>query len=147
MFEKYMSLAINEAKKADIDVPIGAVIVKDNRVISSGFNQVIIKNKSTLHAEIIAINEACEALHSHNLSGCDIYVTLEPCVMCMGAIINSKISRLIYGAYDFNKGSYNSINKINVPDKLEIYGGILEEECSIIIKDFFKDLRNKKANN
>ena len=143
---EYILLALEEAKKSNDDIPVGAVIVKNNKVISKAHNEVIKRNDSTAHAEIIAIKEACKKLNTYNLSGCTIYSTLEPCPMCTGAIINAKIDKVVYGAMDTSYGAcgskYNLLNN-NKAKKIEVYSGIEEDKCKTIIKDFFKTIRKK----
>ena len=144
----YMKLALEEAKKAyDIDeVPVGAIIVYKDEVIASGYNQREIKNNSLAHAEILAINQACNYLDSWRLIDCEMYVTLEPCPMCAGAIINSRISKLIYATQDLKSGSVNSIlNMFDLPfnHKPEVIADVLADESSGLLKNFFKQLRTK----
>ena len=144
--EKFMLEALKEAKKAELEneVPVGAVIVFENKVIAVGKNQREISKNALSHAEIEAINNACKFLQSWRLLGCTLYVTLEPCPMCAGAIINSRISRLVYGAKDKKAGSCGSvINLFDLPfnHKPEITSGVLEKECSDILTEFFKKLR------
>lgn len=146
MNKKFMFDAISEAKIAaeNHEVPVGAVIVKDGEIIARGRNMREEKQNALSHAEIEAINNACKFLKSWRLDGCEMYVTLEPCPMCTGAIINSRIKTLVFGAYDSKAGSVDSV--INLCDypynhKVEIYGGICEDECLKILKDFFEDLR------
>ena len=146
----YMKYALKEAKKAyEIgEIPVGCVIVYNDKIIARAYNKRENNNISTAHAEILAINKACKKLNSWRLEDCDIYITLEPCVMCAGAIIQSRIKNCYYGAYDYRFGAHKSI--INLFDvkfnhNVNIYGGILEDECSKIIKDFFKELRNLKS--
>lgn len=142
--------AIKRAKKAALlgEVPIGAVIVKDNKIISSGYNLREKKSNALLHAEIIAINRACKKLGVWRLQDCTLYVTLEPCPMCAGAVINSRIKRIVFGGYDRKAGVYGSV--LNMTDyafnhKYEVTGGVLEEECTKLLSDFFAQLRiNKK---
>ena len=142
----FMSLALEEAKKCieTNDVPVGAVIVKDGKIIATGRN---LKERDTLgilHAEIVAIVNANKALNSTNLSGCQLYVTLEPCPMCAGAIISSKIDKVVFGAFDLKNGATGSVtNLFALPftHKPECYGGIMEDECSDILTDFFKSIR------
>lgn len=138
--------ALKEAEKAfnNGEVPVGAVIVKDGEIIARGRNMREEKQNALSHAEIEAINNACSVLGSWRLDGCEMYVTLEPCPMCTGAIINSRIKTLIFGAYDSKAGSIDSV--INLCDypynhKAEIYGGIMEDECLNILQKFFKNLR------
>ncbi|WP_066496338.1 tRNA adenosine(34) deaminase TadA [Abyssisolibacter fermentans] len=153
MDEYYMKLAIEEAYKAyEIkEVPIGAVIVKNNEVISEGYNLRETSKDATTHAEMIAIREACEKLGGWRLSGCCMYVTIEPCPMCAGAIVNSRIDRLVIGALDPKAGACGSVMNIVENPKLnhrvEVVKGILENECSKIMKDFFSELRSKKGKN
>lgn len=146
----YMKYALKEAKKAyEIgEIPVGCVIVYNDKIIARAYNKRENNNLSTAHAEILAINKACKKLNSWRLEDCDIYITLEPCAMCAGAIIQSRIKNCYYGAYDYRFGVHKSI--INLFDvkfnhNVNIYGGILEDECSKVIKDFFKELRNLKS--
>ena len=146
MNKEFMQEAIKEAKIAALnnEVPVGAVIVKDGKIIAKGRNMREEKQNALSHAEIEAINNACKILNSWRLDDCEMYVTLEPCPMCTGAIINSRIKTLVFGAYDSKAGSVDSV--INLCDypynhKVEIYGGICEDECLKILKDFFGDLR------
>lgn len=142
---KFMELAYQEALKClDKDeVPVGAVIVKNNQVISCGHNLRETTNLATAHAEIIAINEACKKLNSWYLDECVLYVTLEPCVMCSGAIINSRIKRVVFGAFENRWLALSTIYDSNLPvnHKPEIISGILQDKCSKIIKDYFKNKR------
>lgn len=144
--KKYMYEAINEAKVAlsEGEIPVGAIVVKDGKIIGRGRNTRQKDGTVTGHAEIVAITEANKYLSDWRLDGCSIYVTLEPCPMCAGAIINSRISRVYFGAYDSKWGSFESVvNLAALPyeSKPEIYGGICEKECSALIKDFFRELR------
>lgn len=141
-----MKEAIIEAKQAfdNGEVPVGAVIVKNGEIIARGRNMREEKQNALSHAEIEAINNACKKLGSWRLDDCEMYVTLEPCPMCTGAIINSRIKTLVFGAYDLKAGSVDSV--INLCDypynhKVEIYGGIMEDECTEILQNFFKNLR------
>ena len=148
--EYYMREALKQAQKAlAIDeVPVGCVIVLDNQIIARGYNKREKDNLSTAHAEIITINKACKRLNSWRLEDCTLYVTLEPCVMCAGAIIQSRIKRVVYGALDYRFGAHKSITNlfdVKLNHKVEVEGGILEEECSKIITDFFSNLRFKKS--
>ena len=142
----FMSLALLEAKKCaeTKDVPVGAVIVKDGKVIATGRNLKEKDNLGILHAEIVAITNANKALNSTNLSGCELYVTLVPCPMCAGAIINSKIDKVVFGAFDLKNGACGSVtNLFALPftHKPECFGGIMEEKCSNILTQFFKSIR------
>ena len=148
--EYFMSLALKEAKKAlEIDeVPIGCVIVKNDKVIARGFNHRENRNLATSHAEIEAINKANKKLNSWRLEDCDIYVTLEPCPMCAGTIIQARIANVYYGAKDVKAGAFGSVFDITQVEGFNHYphveGGILEEQCSNILTDFFKKLREKE---
>lgn len=142
----YMRLALLEAEKCieTNDVPVGAVIVKNGKVIATGRNLKERDNLGILHAEIVAITNANKALNSTNLSGCELYVTLEPCPMCAGAIINSKIDKVVFGAFDLKNGACGSVtNLFALPftHKPECFGGIMEDECSNILTEFFKSIR------
>ena len=142
----FMSIALKEAQKCieSADVPVGAVIVKNGEVIATGRNKKEKEGLTHLHAEIVAINEANKKLCSTNLSGCELYVTLEPCPMCAGAIINAKISKVVFGAFDLKNGACSSItNLFSMPftHKPECFGGIMEDSCSEILTEFFKKLR------
>lgn len=146
MDKKFMKEAIILAKEAGAmgEVPVGAVIVKNGEIIARGKNEREAKQNALSHAEIKAINNACETLGSWRLEDCEMYVTLEPCPMCAGAIINSRIKTLIFGAFDSKMGSIDSvINLCDLPynHKVEVYGGIMEDECLDLIKGFFKGLR------
>lgn len=146
--EKFMKKALLLAKNArkNDEVPIGAVIVKDEKIIATAYNKREKSNDATAHAEVLAIRKACKKMGDFRLIGCDIYVTLEPCVMCMGAILNSRIENLYFGAYISN-GSISAkeiTEKSVLNHKTQIYGGFLEEECSKIVSDYFKDKRKLK---
>lgn len=143
--------AIKEAKKAELidEVPIGCVIVKDDKIIARGHNLRESKQRSTAHAEIIAIEKACRKLKSWRLEGCSLYVTLEPCPMCSGAILQSRIEHVVYGAKDLKGGCMEScMNMYEVkgfnhyPD---VIGGVLEDECGSLLKTFFKRKREEKS--
>lgn len=139
----FMRTAIKLAEKAQKngDVPVGAVITKNGEIISDGYNQREALSNAILHAEICAITSACEKLGTWRLSECEIYVTLEPCPMCTGAIINARIPRVIFGAFDEKAGSCGSvINLFDLPynHHAEVWGGILEAQCSEMLSTFFK---------
>jgi len=146
--EKFMKEALREALKAKNkeEVPVGAVIVLDNKIIARAHNLRETKMNSLCHAEIIAINKACKKLANFRLEDCEMYVTLEPCLMCAGAIIQSRIRKIVIGAKDSKYGmagtTFNAFElKNNHNVKIEF--GVMEEECSNIIKDFFKKLRDE----
>ncbi|MGE5472668.1 MAG: tRNA adenosine(34) deaminase TadA [Ignavibacteriales bacterium] len=148
MDNKYMKAALQEAEKAykKGEAPIGAVIVQNDRIIARAHNLRETRKDTTAHAEILAIQKASKKLGEWRLLDCDLYVTLEPCPMCAGAIIQSRIRRLYYGADDIKAGAAGSV--INVFEKgfnhkVEVYTGIMEEECAGVLKKFFKELRKK----
>lgn len=147
---KYMKEALKEAKKAELidEVPIGCVIVKDDKIIARGHNQRETNQSPIGHAEIVAINKASKKLKSWRLEGCDIYVTLEPCIMCSGAIIQSRINKVYYGASDPKGGalgsSINVLEASNINHHPEVISGVLKEECSSIITNYFKAKRQSK---
>lgn len=142
--EYYMSLALKEAQKAlnKNEVPIGCVIVYNDKVIASSYNHKTINNIATHHAEILAINESCQKLKTWYLDECTLYTTIEPCMMCTGAIIQSRIKQVVYGSKNESFG-YLSKQK----SKITIKSGILEEECQQIITNFFQKLRQENINN
>ena len=149
MNEKYMKLALKEANKAYLkkETPIGAVIVYQDKVIARAHNLRETKQNTLAHAEALVIDKACKKLGSWRLEDCDLYVTLEPCVMCSGAIIQSRIKNVYYGAKNKRYGCHvSAVNLFDVEfnHKVNIVGGILEEECSSIITNFFKELRNSR---
>ena len=128
------------------EVPIGAVIVKDNKIIARGYNKSISSKDTTAHAEIVAIRKACKKLKNYRLTDCSIYVTIEPCSMCMGALILARIENLYYGAKDIKAGACGSvvdISKIKTNHKINVSGGLLEQDCATIIKKFFKSKRTR----
>ncbi len=146
MTNEFMLAAYEMAKQAydDGEVPVGAVIVRNNEIISRGRNRREKAKNALLHAEIDAIDNACKALGGWRLWNCELYVTLEPCPMCAGAIINAHIPKVYFGAYDFKNGSCGTItNLFEMPYnfKPECVGGIMADECSALLKDFFKKLR------
>ena len=142
--KKAIALAMESEKEGE--VPVGAVVVKDGKVISCGRNRREKEKNALCHAELEAINNACKALGGWRLFECDLYVTLEPCPMCAGAIINSRIKTVYFGAYDNKAGSFGSVadfNRLPYNHKPEIIGGVMEKECSQLLTDFFKNLRKK----
>ena len=146
MNKKYMQIALEKAKEAyEIgEIPVGAVIVKDDKIIGTGMNTREKDRNALGHAEINAINEACKNTGSWRLDGCTIYVTMEPCPMCAGAIINARIKTVVFGCYDLKMGAFDSVcNLANEKFDFtpEIYGGIMEKECSDVVKKFFEELR------
>lgn len=147
--EKFMSEAIKLAKKAKKmnEVPIGCVIVYKDKIIGKGYNRRIIEKTALAHAELKAIKKACNKMEDWRLDDCEMYVTLEPCQMCSGAIVQSRIKKVYIGCMNPKAGCAGSImNLLNVKEfnhQVEIETGILEEECSIMLKDFFAELRKK----
>lgn len=145
---KYMKAALNEAKKAYAlnEVPVGAVIVKDDKVIARAHNLREKTNNAISHAEVLCINKACKKLKSWRLEGCTMYVTLEPCLMCAGALTQSRIDKVVIGAMDPKNGcvgSKSNVLDIDMTHKVECEYK-LEDECSNILKEFFKELRQTK---
>lgn len=144
-----MKEALKEAMKAYKieEVPIGAIIVKDGKIIARAHNRRESKKQACAHAEILAIEKACKKLGAWRLTGCDMYVTLEPCCMCAGAIINARIANLYIGAMEPKFGSVGSkidlINDVKFNHTVKVQKGILEEECANCMKQFFKELRKK----
>ena len=147
MQNKFMKVAIAQALKAlSVDeVPIGACLVLDGKVIARAHNQTEKTQDATAHAEILVIQKACKKLKSWRLDGATLYVTVEPCSMCAGAILQSRIKKVVFGAYDEKGGalgsSYNLFEQKNLNHHPEIIGGVLTEECSSIIKNYFKSKR------
>lgn len=150
--EEYMKLALKEAKKAydKLEIPVGAVIVKDGKVIAKAYNEKEEKQDSTKHAEILAIQKATKKLKSWRLYDCDMYVTLEPCSMCAGALIQSRIRKVYIGTMDEKTGACGSVLNLlkdyKFNHKVDVECGICQEECEKILKDFFKNLRKIKGN-
>lgn len=150
MDELFMKEALKEAYKAyEIkEVPIGAVVVRNGEIVGRGYNQKETLKDATLHAEISAIKDACRNLGGWRLPGCTMYVTLEPCAMCAGALVNARIERLVIGSKDLKTGACGSVINIVQMEKLnhqiDVQFGILEEECSNMLKIFFAELRKYK---
>ena len=148
--EKYMKQALKEAQKAfdKLEVPVGCVIVKDGKIIARAHNQKETKTDTTKHAEILAIQKASKKLKSWRLIDCEMYVTLEPCTMCAGAIINSRIKKVYIGARDEKTGAVGSVLNLfedyTFNHKVESETGILKQDCENILKQFFKELRKMK---
>ena len=150
---KYMKEAIRQAKKAYAigEVPIGCVIVRDGKIISRGYNRRTIDKNTLAHAELAAIKKASKKLDDWRLEGCTMYVTLEPCQMCAGALVQSRIDRVVVGCMNPKAGCAGSIlNLLQMPEfnhQVELETGVLEEECSQMMKTFFKELREKRKKN
>src|SRR6266705_5287147 len=147
----YMDLALVEAKKADGagEVPVGAVIVSNDAVIGRGFNQPISAKDPTAHAEIIALREAARNLGNYRLSGVTMYCTVEPCVMCAGAMIHARIARLVFGAPEPKAGSagsiYNVLTDPRLNHRVEVLSGIRQDECASLLRDFFQRRRSGQS--
>lgn len=147
MDEKFMRLALFEAKKAQKkgDVPVGAVVVKDGKVVAKAKNEKEKRHSAVFHAEMLALIKSGKKLGSWNLSGCEIYVTKQPCLMCYGAILSSRIDAIYFGAFDKKYGleveKYEELNEKGFNHKCRIEGGILEDECAFVLTNFFKDKR------
>ena len=148
--EKFMKQALKEAQKAyeKLEVPVGAVIVKDGKIIARAHNEKEEKKDTTKHAEITAIQKASKKLQAWRLQDCDMYVTLEPCSMCAGALIQARVRKIYIGALDEKTGACGSVLNLlqDYPfnHKVEIQSGVLEEEAKQILQDFFKKLREQK---
>lgn len=148
----YMGLALDEARKAyDLgEIPIGAVLVMDGQVVAKGHNMREIWHDATAHAEIIVIREACQSLKRWRLTGATLYVTIEPCPMCAGALVMSRIDRLVYGSSDYKAGAVESIFNIVQNDALNhsmvVASGVRSDECAEIMRDFFRSRRKNKKN-
>jgi tRNA(adenine34) deaminase len=143
----YMRQAISQARNAWAlgEVPVGAVVVKDGEVIATGFNQPIGTHDPTAHAEVMALREAASVLGNYRLPGCELYVTLEPCAMCCGAMMHARLARVVFGASDPKTGACGSVVDLFAQEKLNhhaaVTGGILAEECGALLKDFFAERR------
>lgn len=150
MNEKFMREALKQAKKAAAigEMPVGAVVVRGDEIISRAYNRRETKKNALLHAEMTAIDRACRKLGGWRLPGCEMYVTLEPCPMCAGAILNSRIEHIYFGADDPKSGCAGSV--LNLLDmnlcnyRTRVTSGVMEEECRDIIKSFFRELRERK---
>ena len=145
--EKWMALAIEQAKLAEQlnEVPVGAVLVQDNQLIVSAHNQPISNNDPTAHAEIQLLRKAGKELNNYRLPNTTLYVTLEPCTMCLGAMIHARVSRIVFGAYDQKTGVCGSCIDLSTckwfNHSIEIQGGVLADECKILLQQFFKNRR------
>ena len=147
----YMRLAIDAALNAQVmgEVPVGAVLVKDGHVIATGFNQPISAHDPTAHAEIMALRQAGELQGNYRLPDCELFVTLEPCAMCVGAMLHARLKRVTFGAYDPKTGAAGSVLNLFGEQKLnhqtEVKGGVLAEECGALLKEFFAERRRKAS--
>lgn len=148
--EYFMKEALKEAQKAykKLEVPVGVVIVKENKIISRAHNQKEERNSPIKHAEIIAIEKACKKLKNWRLNNCQMYVTLEPCPMCAGAIVNSRIEKVYIGTPDLKSGAcgskLNILQKCDLETEVEVEMNLLQQDCQNILKDFFKKIRSLK---
>ncbi len=148
--EEYMKIALNEAKKAynKLEVPVGAIIVKDGKIIAKAYNEKEKRKDTTKHAEILAIQKASKKLKTWRLYDCDMYVTLEPCSMCAGALIQARIRKVYIGTMDEKTGACGSVLNLledyKFNHKVEVQYGICKNDCEKILKDFFKYLRKSK---
>ena len=152
MNSRFMDIALDLAKESlsEGEIPVGAVVVKDGKIIGTGRNKREQKNLSTSHAEIEAINDACKNTGDWRLDGCEIYVTLEPCLMCTGAILSARIDTVVFGAFDLKSGCVDSAFNINTfpsDSKISVFGGIRETECSALLTEFFKGVRKNATEN
>jgi len=149
--EQWMRHAFRLAQRAEDygEVPVGAVLVKENRVIAEGWNSPILLNDPTAHAEVMALREACLSIRNYRLVDTTLYVTLEPCVMCMGAISHARVKRLVFGAFDPRRGAVCSVLQLSdavfLNHRIEWLGGVLEADCSELLKVFFQGKRKKSA--
>lgn len=146
----FMKEALRQARKAYAlgEVPVGAVVVRDGIIVSRAYNTRETKKDALGHAELSAIRKACKKLGGWRLWECELYVTLEPCVMCAGAIINSRIRRVCYGASDSKAGAFGSVLDINAlpfNHHPAVEGGVMENECSALLRDFFRELRRRNG--
>jgi tRNA(adenine34) deaminase len=147
--EFFMSKALAEAEKSleKKEVPVGAVLVSGNKILGRGHNEPILRNDPTAHAEITAIRKACLKKENYRLPDCELFVTLEPCAMCLSALVHARVKRLVFGAYDPKAGAVESMMKFpfeKTNHRIEIKGGVLADECGKILKDFFQKKRGSK---
>lgn len=145
MNDIYMQKALQIAQLSGNDISVGAVIVKDNKIIAARHNEKESLNDVTAHAEILAIRDAEVTINNWRLDGCDLYVTLEPCPMCMWAILQSRISNVYFGSYDYVYGAISTLPQMlnNYKSKLNIKGGIMEKECNELLQNYFNEMRSK----
>lgn len=147
--ERWMQLALEQARAAEAtgEVPVGAVVVCGKELVGVGHNRNLLDKDPAAHAEVVALRQAGQHLGNHRLSECEIFVTIEPCAMCAGALVHARLARLVYGAADLKAGAAGSVlNVLNHPElnhRIEVVSGVLAEECSRLIKQFFQGRRNK----
>ena len=150
--EYYMREAISLARSAEClgEVPVGALVVRNGEIVGRGFNAPIGESDPTAHAEIAALRDAARRLENYRLPGCELYVTLEPCAMCAGAILHARIARVVYGARDYKTGVHGSVVDLFAVERLnhhtEVLGGVLACECAQLLSDFFAGRRQRKEN-
>lgn len=150
MHEQFMRLALAQAAQSGSDVPVGAVIVRDGQVIASAHNEREAQDSPLAHAEMLAMERACRALYTRRLSGCTLYVTLEPCPMCAGAILNARIRRVYYGARDEVMGACGGVLNLfmeGFPRPPQLVGNVCGDECRDVLQTFFREVREKNAEN
>ena len=151
MKKYYMKIAIKEAEKAlkNGEMPVGAVVVKNNKVIGKGYNKKEKTKNALMHAEIIAIQKACKKNKDWRLNDCELYVTVEPCIMCAGACLNARIKKVFFGAYDSKGGGFGGVSEFNLANqnllnhKIETQGEVLQQECKSLMQNFFKQKRKE----
>jgi len=149
MDERYMRLALDQARLAAVlgEVPAGAVMVRDSEVIGTGYNLTRRLQDATAHAEMLAMRRAAERLGYWYFERCTLYVTLEPCIMCAGALVLARLERLVFGATEPKFGGcgsiFNIVRERRLNHKVEVTGGVLEDECAGLMREFFRDIRNK----
>lgn len=151
-YETYMRIALKEAAKASElgEVPIGALVIdQDGQILGKAYNETITRNDPTAHAEILAIRQAAEALSNYRLLNCTLYVTIEPCIMCAGAIVHSRIAEVVFGAFDTKWGGLDSLYKIGEDERLNhsfnVVSGVLEADCVNIMQEFFRERRKAEV--
>mgnify|MGYP001035716103 CR=1 FL=1 len=151
MDEKWMRMALAQAQRGGElnEVPVGAVVVKDDRVVGVGFNQPIREMDPTAHAEVVAMRDAAKTLGNYRLTGCELYVTLEPCGMCVGAIVHARISKVVFGSHEPKSGACFSHQRgfehTWLNHKVEVYGDVLPEEAGLLMSDFFARRRRESS--
>ena len=145
MHEQFMRLALAQAAQSGSDVPVGAVIVRDGQVIASAHNEREAQDSPLAHAEMLAMERACRALHTRRLSGCTLYVTLEPCPMCAGAIVQARPELVVFGAFDGEMGGLGSVYAMHCDERIRgnvpVIGGVRRAECETVMKGFFEKVR------
>jgi tRNA(adenine34) deaminase len=149
--EQFMRAALDQAALAESagEVPVGAVITREGKIIARGFNRNLLDRDPSAHAEMIALREAAQVLQNHRLSGCEMFVTMEPCAMCAGALVHSRIARLIYGASDPKAGAVSSVlqvlNHPKLNHQMNVTPGVLAGECSEVVQAFFRKKRSSAS--